>query len=80
MLRSSVWPTRARFGDAKELIYPTVQWKSGKVSRLPLFNLPKEMLSIVTPEDMDYETDGGNEESGVPDGQEPLEVVKRPSK
>ena len=76
----AVLANKNRIGDAKELIYPTVQWKSGKLNRAPLFKLPKEMLSIVTPADMDFETDSGSEKSDISPGQEPFEVVKRPSK
>ena len=61
----AVIENKERIGDAKELIYPTVQWKS-KLARSPMFKLPKEMLSVVTPEEMDYD----------PELQEPFEVVK----
>jgi hypothetical protein len=70
----AVMANKSRIGDAKELIYPTVQWKSGKISRSPIFKLPKEMLSIVTPEDMGYDPSGGSDEPGLT--QEPFEVVK----
>ena len=69
----AVLANKGRIGDAKEMIYPTVQWKSGKVNRYPLFKLPKEMMSIVSPEDMGYESD---EVTGVA---EPFEVVRKPS-
>lgn len=72
----TVLANKDRIGDAKELIYPTVQWKSGKLSRSPLFKLPKEILSVVTPEDMDYNPNGDDESSLA---QEPFEVVKKPS-
>ncbi|MDG6923467.1 MAG: NAD-dependent epimerase/dehydratase family protein [Nitrososphaerota archaeon] len=61
---------KARIGDAKELIYPTVEWKSGKLTRSPMFKMPKEMMSIVTPEDMDYDPS----EAGL--AQEQFEVAE----
>jgi hypothetical protein len=54
------------------MIYPTVQWKSGKVSRYPLFKMPKEMMSIVTPEDMGYESDDVSQEK------DQFEVMSKP--
>jgi len=69
----AVLANRSRIGDAKEMIYPTVQWKSGKVNRSPLFKMPKEMMSIVGPEDMGYETDEISQT-------QPLEFVNKPSK
>ena len=69
----AVLANRSRIGDAKEMIYPTVQWKSGKVNRSPLFKMPKEMMSIVGPEDMGYETDELSQT-------QPLEFVNKPSK
>jgi nucleoside-diphosphate-sugar epimerase len=66
----AVLANKGRIGDAKELIYPTIQWKSGKVNRNPLFKLPKEMMSIVGPEDMGYESDE------VSEAKEPFEFVK----
>ncbi len=53
----AVLANRSRIGDSKEMIYPTVNWKSAKANRAPLFKLPKEMLSVVGPEDMGYEAD-----------------------
>ncbi|MHB1867789.1 MAG: NAD-dependent epimerase/dehydratase family protein [Nitrososphaerales archaeon] len=69
----AVLANRSRIGDAKEMIYPTVQWKSGKVNRSPLFKMPKEMMSIVGPEDMGYEMDELSQT-------QPLEFVNKPSK
>jgi len=69
----AVLANRSRIGDAKEMIYPTVQWKSGKVNRSPLFKMPKEMMSVVGPEDMGYETDELSQT-------QPLEFVNKPSK
>jgi UDP-sulfoquinovose synthase len=53
----AVLANKNRIGDAKEMIYPTVNWRSGRASRTPLFKMPKEMMSIVAPEDMGYESD-----------------------
>jgi UDP-sulfoquinovose synthase len=57
-----------RIGDAKEMIYPTVNWRSGKVARSPLFKLPKEITSVVRPEDMEFQSEERPE----------LELVREP--
>lgn len=63
---------KSRIGDAKEMIYPTVNWRAAKAVRSPLFKLPKEMMSIVGPEDMEYKSED------VSQGEETLEVVSKP--
>ncbi len=68
----AVLANKSRIGDAKDMIYPTVQWKSGKVRRYPLFKMPKEMMSVVTPEDMGYESDVGSQEK------DQFEVISKP--
>jgi UDP-sulfoquinovose synthase len=70
----AVLENKGRIGDAKELIYPTVQWKQGKVGRSPLFKLPKEVMSIVGPQDMGYESD-----EIATSGREPLKFVREPA-
>ncbi len=65
----AVLENKSRIGDAKEMIYPTVNWRTGKVARSPLFKLPKEMMSIVEPEDMEFVSE---------ERPEPLEVVREP--
>lgn len=69
----AVLANKSRIGDAREMIYPTVQWKSGKVNRSPLFKMPKEMMSVVSPEDMGYETDEISQT-------QQFEFVNKPSK